>query len=323
MMKQWTAKTLASETETSAINIKKMKYATIRLFQGKKGKYYTTTEGGLLYDSHFPVEWALSHYDLTGPEECGNCKAYGSLNGVFVHYCACCAPKYAVSSRVYSRGGIIENISDATEEQLWREFPYMTGVYFSEIGNDPVKQLPRGIRYAELTVIINKKCPEDMCYLLNGTHRYPIRMPFKDLVLFSRLPPAAQMTDTPFVCGSDFHVKQIYLYQGQLGQYYTVGEVARPLYDIHFPVEWALNHKSNAKGYGSGPSSCGMCAYHGSINKVFVRYCDECLLIYGGERGEQMESPMTEEELWRKFPYMSGVGFHEIGDKIESHDEED
>ena len=55
------------------------------------------------YDKHFPVDWALydtfiepkiqniqntNHY--VGSVYCGNCRRYGSYNGVFVQYCKNC-----------------------------------------------------------------------------------------------------------------------------------------------------------------------------------------------------------------------------------------
>jgi len=47
--------------------------------------------GSVKYHSRFPKEWAENHLDGTGPEICGNCADYGSLNGVFIGYCVNCA----------------------------------------------------------------------------------------------------------------------------------------------------------------------------------------------------------------------------------------
>jgi hypothetical protein len=43
------------------------------------------------YHEKFPKEWALYHLPETGPGQCNNCAEYGSVNGVFIGYCANCA----------------------------------------------------------------------------------------------------------------------------------------------------------------------------------------------------------------------------------------
>jgi hypothetical protein len=43
------------------------------------------------YDNRFPNQWRDSHAEGTGPEDCENCRAYGTINNVFVGYCANCA----------------------------------------------------------------------------------------------------------------------------------------------------------------------------------------------------------------------------------------
>jgi len=116
------------------------------LIQGKQGRYYLVD--GCKYDEHFPQEWAQNHLEcpecdedggpiccsderLTGPKYCGNCREYGSINGVFVFYCANCY-KFVYKG---SRGGFIYAAIDATEKELWEEMPYMNGVKFDEIGD--------------------------------------------------------------------------------------------------------------------------------------------------------------------------------------------
>ena len=47
--------------------------------------------GGIHYHSMFPREWAESHLEDSGPENCENCEHFGSLNGVFIGYCGNCA----------------------------------------------------------------------------------------------------------------------------------------------------------------------------------------------------------------------------------------
>lgn len=43
------------------------------------------------YYKTFPLEWAKSHLDETGPNDCSNCAEFGCVSGVFIGYCANCA----------------------------------------------------------------------------------------------------------------------------------------------------------------------------------------------------------------------------------------
>ena len=101
--------------------------------QSKKKDYYEID--GYKYHECFPKEWAFDHKpypDLTesdsGPEKCGNCRVYGSINEVFVCYCTLC------SENIYKgeRPGTSSSIT--TDEQLWKIAPYMVGISISEIG---------------------------------------------------------------------------------------------------------------------------------------------------------------------------------------------
>jgi hypothetical protein len=113
------------------------------LIQGRQGRYYIVD--GQKYDEHFPQEWALNHLpypyprhyanmSCSGPKECDNCNRYGSINDVFIFYCASCY------RGVYNgeRGGFIYCSDDVTEQELWTELPYMNGVKFDEIGDAKV-----------------------------------------------------------------------------------------------------------------------------------------------------------------------------------------
>lgn len=53
-----------------------------------EGKYLYQ---GVWYHEQFPVSWAMYHHFDTGPRDCLNCACYGSVEGVFVGYCANCA----------------------------------------------------------------------------------------------------------------------------------------------------------------------------------------------------------------------------------------
>ena len=43
------------------------------------------------YHIKFPLQWAMSHSEGTGPSQCGNCVECGYFRGVFIGYCASCA----------------------------------------------------------------------------------------------------------------------------------------------------------------------------------------------------------------------------------------
>ena len=44
-----------------------------------------------IYHPKFPEEWAENHEEGTGPEQCCNCAEYGTINNIFIGYCANCA----------------------------------------------------------------------------------------------------------------------------------------------------------------------------------------------------------------------------------------
>ena len=121
---------------------------TVAIFQGNQGKYYI--HDGFKYDIHFPLVWALDHHNHepyyhektdktyingSGPKECGNCKAYGSMNGVFVGYCSTCLEHVYHGKRgdyTIASGMSIDMLCECT---IWKQYPYMNGVKISEIGD--------------------------------------------------------------------------------------------------------------------------------------------------------------------------------------------
>ncbi len=122
---------------SNLVNIVNNQYH-LPLIQGAQGKYYVVD--GKKYDEHFPQAWALNHQacsgdyagrTMSGPKLCQNCNTYGSINGVFVFYCANCT-KYVFNGQ---RGGYIISSQDTTEGELWKQFPYMNCVTFDEIGD--------------------------------------------------------------------------------------------------------------------------------------------------------------------------------------------
>ena len=111
----------------------------IPCMQGDQGKYYI--HDGYRYDSHFPQEWARCHDHPAaqspvgggGPKNCWNCCQYGSINGVFVHYCSNCA-RYHGDRHSTEIPNTIQ-----TPEALWDKVPYMMGVSFAQIGDSTLE----------------------------------------------------------------------------------------------------------------------------------------------------------------------------------------
>jgi hypothetical protein len=129
---------------------------SINVFMGTQGMYYIVD--GIKYDAHFPVAWAMNHFSypdlpevMSGPKGCPNCRAYGTINAVFVGYCAGC------SNHVYNftRGGVVYNCSQTDEEQLWQQFPYMHGVRLWQIGD-------RSIRFVHVVSDDEEENDEDL-----------------------------------------------------------------------------------------------------------------------------------------------------------------
>ena len=52
---------------------------------------YKIGKDGCKYYRNYPDYWMDYHYEGTGPAECQNCEAYGTIEDVFVSYCSNCA----------------------------------------------------------------------------------------------------------------------------------------------------------------------------------------------------------------------------------------
>lgn len=112
------------------------------------------------------------------------------------------------------------------------------------------------------------------------------------------------------------------VYQGIYGKYYDINNMK---YDIHFPIEWATDHKSyiedgvDVEGSRSGPENCGNCKSVGEIHGVFAFYCANCTdFVYNGTRGEigiYDGFTITEDEMHKAFHYLRNVSKDQIGCK--------
>jgi hypothetical protein len=126
------------------------------------------------------------------------------------------------------------------------------------------------------------------------------------------------------------------IFQGNQGKYYILDGYK---YDIHFPLAWALDHHNHKPYYsekknktyinGSGPKKCSDCSLFGSIYYVFIGYCSNCLRdVYHDKRGDHSVAPgmsvgmLSECTLWKQYPYLNGVKFEEIGDKIAQEEDD-
>ena len=86
------------------------------------------------YHEKFPVAWAVNHKEGTGPGQCSNCADYGSINGVFIGYCANCATCDYEGTR--GRGFIEAGVELSENDVLRFESAfetYLSGVNLNEI----------------------------------------------------------------------------------------------------------------------------------------------------------------------------------------------
>lgn len=80
-------------------------------------------------------------------------------------------------------------------------------------------------------------------------------------------------------------IQKIEVREGSNGDYYILNDIP---YDIHFPIEWALNPYTDCPteetkevdpynlGEG-GPEFCNNCMDYGFCNGVFIGYCENCI----------------------------------------------
>lgn len=118
-----------------------------------------------------------------------------------------------------------------------------------------------------------------------------------------------------------------HIYQGAQGDYYIIDGIK---YDVHFPQEWAKDHKDFPQEHPyedylntTGPEKCENCAFYGSLRGVFVGYCSNCAREYEFTRGRGFLFDYCQEEMWEKLEYMKGVRLNQIGDLYVETIEED
>jgi hypothetical protein len=120
-------------------------------------------EDKYLYDNFwycktFPLEWAQSHLDGTGPNCCMNCADFGCVFGVFIGYCANCAIHDYEGVR--GRGFMGDGEEYSGEDSL--DYPSAFDTYLKDINVDDITPIPGShdgddsehSSYAELDVSI-------------------------------------------------------------------------------------------------------------------------------------------------------------------------
>ena len=130
----------------------------------------------------------------------------------------------------------------------------------------------------------------------------------------------------------------IEIYKGKQGNYYQIENNNNiknlfPInYDIHFPINWAINTNIiNKDGFlvETGPENCINCKLYGHLNGVFVGYCMNCAEDYEYERGNGMTDLGVEvnkemialdlsnieekNSIWNT--YLKNISIEEIGDE--------
>jgi hypothetical protein len=129
------------------------------------------------------------------------------------------------------------------------------------------------------------------------------------------------------------------IFQGSHGKYYCIKEIKNneddifPIYyDIHFPLEWALDKNTFlvcGEIHVTGPYSCNNCKYFGYYNGVFIGYCMNCANCFKYKRGNGMtdlykevdenmiafdlSNYTKENSMWNT--YLKDVKLNEIGDE--------
>jgi len=89
------------------------------------------------YHEKFPEEWATCHEEGTGPGQCGNCADYGSVNGIFIGYCANCAMYVYEGAR--GRGFIDVGVENSDNDVL--EFASVFDTYLKDVDIDAIEPI--------------------------------------------------------------------------------------------------------------------------------------------------------------------------------------
>jgi len=132
------------------------------------------------------------------------------------------------------------------------------------------------------------------------------------------------------------------IYKGSKGLYYYIEDdnaceddkLFPVYYDIHFPLQWALNEKIVDTYHGeivTGPPHCDNCKDYGYYNGVFIGYCLNCAEVFDYTRGNgmtnigpgiELDETMVafdltdykkENSMWNT--YLKNINLDDIGDQ--------
>ena len=141
-------------------------------FYGKNRHFYDYD--GEFYTATFPALWAEKHLPGTGPKECGDCKKYGSWNGVFIGYCANCAIHEYKATRgfgirwgeEYTESMVEIPIQQKRGDDWVRAFDtYLYGICLDDIGDENM---------CESRILVEEAFKADVLWLYNNNcYRYP------------------------------------------------------------------------------------------------------------------------------------------------------
>ena len=92
---------------------------------------------GQKYSICFPIEWATTHFEKTGPLECINCLHYGCTDDVFTTYCINCQEYEYNFTRVPGNNSINLKVHDTIFSKKFAKiclhlFFYLFQYYFLE-----------------------------------------------------------------------------------------------------------------------------------------------------------------------------------------------
>jgi len=102
---------------------------------------------GYWYHINFPENWAKSHIEDTGPNDCENCAVFGSINEVFIGYCVNCADYIYKGSR--GKGFMGDGVEFDYGDQCGYDSAFET--YLQGIDLNSIKPIEDSINQTEIS----------------------------------------------------------------------------------------------------------------------------------------------------------------------------
>ena len=126
------------------------------------------------YHEKFPEAWAVCHEEGTGPGQCNNCADYGSVNEIFIGYCANCAMYIYEGAR--GRGFIDVGVENSETSVL--DYPSAFDTYLKDVDIGAIEPIESDIQAPSDDIVDNDingdypedgDCPEDGDYPEDNT----------------------------------------------------------------------------------------------------------------------------------------------------------